>query len=289
MAPVSDTAEATRFSFRHIAFFTPLIILHAACALLFFVGTSTAAIAAFAITAVLQIFGITAGYHRLLSHRAFRTTRFFQFILTLLGVLAAQNGPLWWVGHHRHHHKHADGEGDVHSPRANFFWSHMGWLFSTKCLQVRTHLVADLARLAEMRFLEKHYYLVVLGYAALLYGAGEIWWHMDPGASVDGLQLVVWGSIASTVFAYHAIWSANSVCHRFGTRRFPTQDESRNNLLVTLLTLGDGWHHNHHYCPYSARHGFRWWEIDINYGILRLLERLGLVWGLRLPPKRVYS
>src|SRR5882672_7758369 len=155
MAPVTDAAETTPFSLRHIAFVTPLIALHAACALVFVVGISGAAVAAFATTALLQIFGITTGFHRLLSHRAFRTTRFFQFILAMLGVLAAQNGPLWWVGHHRHHHQHADGEGDVHSPRASFFWSHMGWLFSPKCLQVRSHLVADLARLAEMRFLEK--------------------------------------------------------------------------------------------------------------------------------------
>jgi stearoyl-CoA desaturase (delta-9 desaturase) len=284
-----ETGAVPLFSWRHIAFVTPLLCLHLACALVFVVGVSRAALVAFVATTLVQIFGITTGYHRLLTHQSFKTTRVFQFLLATLGVLAAQNGPLWWVGHHRHHHAHADKEGDVHSPRASFFWSHMGWLFSTKCLLIRRHLVADLERLVEMRLLEKYYYVVVIAYALLMYGVGEVWETLDPTAGVTGGQLVVWGSIVSTVCAYHAIWSANSIGHRFGSRRFPTRDDSRNNLLVSLITLGDGWHHNHHYCPYSARHGFHWWEIDVNYWILRVFEALGLVWGLKLPPKRVYS
>jgi stearoyl-CoA desaturase (delta-9 desaturase) len=285
MPPPSRTVEVTRFSWRHLAFIVPLALLHAGCALVFVVGASPAALAAFAITAALQVFGITVGYHRLLSHRAFRTGRRFQFVLASLGVLAGQNGPLWWVGHHRHHHKFADTADDTHSPRRSFFWSHAGWLFSPRCIPVREALVRDLARLPEMRFLENHYYIVVLGYALLLYIVGESL--RDHGTS--GAQLVVWGSVVGTVFAYHAIWSANSFCHRFGTRRFPTKDDSRNNFLVALVTFGDGWHHNHHYCPYSARHGFRWWEIDINYGVLLLLARLRLVWDLKLPPARIAS
>jgi stearoyl-CoA desaturase (Delta-9 desaturase) len=284
-----ETSEVTLFSWRHLAFVTPLLCLHLACAFVFVVGVSRVAVAAFALTAVAQIFGITTGYHRLLTHQSFKTTRVFQFLLAMLGVLAAQNGPLWWVSHHRHHHQHADKDGDAHSPRVSFFWGHMGWLFSTKCLLIRRHLVADLERLAEMRLLEKYYYVVVIAYGLVMYAAGEIWQRVDPAAGVTGAQLLVWGSIVSTVFAYHAIWSANSIGHRFGSRRFPTRDDSRNNWLVSLITLGDGWHHNHHYCPYSARHGFRWWEIDVNYWILRVLEALGLVWGLKLPPKRVYS
>jgi stearoyl-CoA desaturase (Delta-9 desaturase) len=163
----------------------------------------------------------------------------------------------------------------------------MGWLFSPRFVPVRGDLVKDLERFVELRILQRYYYAVVLGYAILLYVLGEIWRRFDPGVATSGAQLVVWGSILSTVFVYHVIWSANSFCHRFGSRRFPTPDDSRNNLLVSVLTLGDGWHHNHHYCPYSARHGFRWWEIDVNYLLLRVLAGCGLVWDLRLPPERL--
>jgi stearoyl-CoA desaturase (delta-9 desaturase) len=274
------------FSARHIAFIVPLILLHLGCLLVFAVGWSGPAIMIFAVTAALQTFGITAGFHRLLTHRAYKTSRGFQLVLAVLGVLAGQNGPLWWVGHHRHHHAHSDRPDDTHSPRAGLLWSHMGWLFSPDCVPVRRELVADLAALPEMRFLERHYYVVVLGYAALLYALGGWWQAVHPEVGVTGAQLVVWGSVVSTVFVYHGIWSANSVCHRFGTRRFPTRDDSRNNIFVALLIFGDGWHHNHHYVPWSARHGFRWWEVDLTYLILRALARLGLVWDLRLPPAR---
>jgi len=288
MVAASDTAEVSRFSPRHIAFVVPLILLHLACGLVFVVGLSKAAMSVFLITSAVQVFGITTGYHRLLAHRSFKTSRLFQFVLALLGVLAGQNGPLWWVSHHRHHHKHSDREGDVHSPHAGFFWSHMGWLFSPRCVRVRVDLVADLDRLWELRLLERYYYVVDLAYVLLLYLLGEAWRYFDPEAGTSGFQLVIWGGVVSTVCVYHIIWSANSFCHRYGTRRFPTRDDSRNNFVVALLTLGDGWHHNHHYCPYSVRHGFRWWELDINYDILRLFAFLGIVWDLKLPPKRVY-
>jgi stearoyl-CoA desaturase (delta-9 desaturase) len=269
---------------RHVAFVTPLILLHLGCGLVFLVGWSSVAIVTLLITSSLQIFGITAGYHRLLAHRAFKTSQLFQFILTLFGVLAGQNGPLWWVGHHRHHHQHSDRDDDAHSPRRGFFWSHMGWLFSPRCVPVRHKLVRDLARYPELQLLQRYYYVCNLGYALLLYAIGETWRYFDPLSATSGVQLVIWGSFISTVFVYHSIWSANSFCHRYGTRRFATPDQSRNNILVSLVTFGDGWHHNHHYCPYSARHGFRWWEVDLNFEILRLLALVGIVWDLRLPP-----
>jgi stearoyl-CoA desaturase (delta-9 desaturase) len=286
MAAVPVTAEVSRFSARHVAFIVPLILVHLACGLVLVVGPSRVATTIFLLTGAVQIFGITTGYHRLLAHRSFKTSRAFQFVLALFGVLAGQNGPLWWVGHHRHHHKHADGEQDTHSPRAGFFWSHMGWLFSPRCVDVRKDLVADLDRFSELRLLERYFYVVNLAYALFLYLLGEVWRHVDPGAGTSGVQLVVWGAVVSSVCVYHCVWSANSFGHRYGTRRFPTRDDSRNNLVVSLLTLGDGWHHNHHYCPSSARHGFRWWEIDMNYAILRLLARVGIVWDLKLPPER---
>jgi stearoyl-CoA desaturase (Delta-9 desaturase) len=287
MEVLSSTTDVTRFSWRHLAFIAPLILLHVACALVFVVGTSSVALVAFAGTSVIQIVGITMGYHRLLAHRSFKTSRLFRFILTLFGVLAGQNGPLWWVSHHRNHHRHTDQEQDTHSPRFGFFWSHMGWLFSPKYVRPRAHLVPDLERVTELRLLERYFYLFILGYALLLFSVGEVLRYISPTAETSGFQLVLWGSVVSTVCVYHIIWSANSFCHRYGSRRFPTPDNSRNNLIVALLTFGDGWHHNHHYCSFSARHGFRWWEIDINYALLRLLARLGLVWSLRLPPKRM--
>lgn len=133
--------------------------------------------------------------------------------------------------------------------------------------------------------LDRYAYAVVFGYAALVYLLGEMLRRVDPGAGTSGAQLVVWASIFGTVCVYHIVWSGNSICHRYGTRRFPTRDDSRNNFVVSLLTLGDGWHHNHHYAPSSARHGFRWWEIDVNYWVLTLLAWLGVVWDLKQPPK----
>ena len=287
MGTDSGATEVVRaLSPKHIAFFTPLVLVHLGCGLVFLVGWSSIAIAVCLITGALQIFGITAGYHRLLAHRSFKTSQIFQFILALFGVLAGQNGPLWWVGHHRHHHRYSDWDDDVHSPQRGFFWSHMGWLFSPRCVPVRHELVRDLARRRELRLLQRYYYACNLGYALVLYAIGDTWRYFDPTAATSGVQLLIWGSMISTVCVYHSIWSANSFCHRYGTRRFPTSDDSRNNFLVSLVTFGDGWHHNHHYCPYSARHGFSWWEIDLNFAILRLLACIGIVWDLKLPPAR---
>jgi stearoyl-CoA desaturase (delta-9 desaturase) len=279
-----ESVEVRPYSLRHLAFVLPLVLLHVACGLVIVVGASRLAVTAFLITITLQIFGITVGYHRLLAHRSFKTTRGFQLVLATLGVLAGQNGPLWWVGHHRHHHRFADREGDTHSPRASFLWGHIGWLFCPRHIPVRSNLVRDLNRLPELRWLERYYYVVSLCYGALLYLLGEAWARIDPQAGTSGAQLAVWGSVLGTVCVYHIIWSANSVCLRYGTRHYPTPDNSRNNLIVSLLTLGDGWHNNHHYYPSSASHGFRRWEIDINYSILKLLACFGLVWGLRPPP-----
>ena len=278
--------EVTCCSLRHLAFVLPIILLHLGCGLLLVVGASKAALAVFLLSSAIQMFGITAGYHRLIAHRSFKTSRQFQFVLALFGVLAGQNGPLWWVSHHRHHHRHSDRQEDPHSPNRGLFWSHMGWLFSPKCVGARLRLVTDLAGLWELVLLERYSWIVNLSYGLLLYLLGEAWRTCDPGSGANGFQLVVWGAIASKVWVYHSVWSANSICHRLGRRRYATRDNSRNNLIVALLTLGDGWHHNHHYCPNSARHGFCWWELDMNFAILALLSRLGIVWDLQMPASR---
>jgi stearoyl-CoA desaturase (Delta-9 desaturase) len=280
-----DIPDVAPLSPRHLAFVLPLILLHLGCGFAFVTGVSGPALAIFLLSSGVQLFGITTGYHRLLAHRSFKTSRQFQFVLALFGVLAGQNGPLWWVGHHRHHHRYSDREQDLHSPARGFFWSHMGWLFSPYCVRVRRRLVSDLARFTELVLLERYSYAINFAYALLLYISGEVWRAADAAAGTSGFQLVVWGAVISTVCVYHAIWSANSFCHRYGSRRYVTRDESRNNFIVSLITFGDGWHHNHHHCPHSARHGFRWWEIDINFAILKLLSFLGIVWDLRMPTK----
>lgn len=280
---VSSGNQVARLSLRHITFVLPIILLHVACGLVFVVSASKLALVIFALSSVVQMFGITAGYHRLLAHRSFKTSRQFQFVLALFGVLAGQNGPLWWISHHRYHHRHSDREKDLHSPTHGFFWSHMGWLFSPGCVQARLNLVPDLAAMWELVLLERASWLVNVTCGALLYFAGEAWHAADPDAQINGLQLVFWGAIASKVCVYHAVWSANSICHCLGQRRYTTRDNSRNNVVVALLTFGDGWHNNHHYLPNSARHGFCWWELDINFMVLSLLSRLGIVWDLRLP------
>src|SRR6266508_3668637 len=156
MAAVPVTAEVSRFSPRHVAFIVTLILVHLVCGLVLVVGSSKVATTIFLLTGAVQIFGITAGYHRLLAHRSFKTSRSFQFVLALFGALAGQNGPIWWVGHHRYHHKYPDGAADVHSPRAGFFWSHMGWLFSPRCVPARKDLVTDLSQFSELRFLDRY-------------------------------------------------------------------------------------------------------------------------------------
>jgi len=272
-----------RLSLGYLSLVVPLVAIHAACVLIFFVGYSGAALAAFAGTLLAQLIGVSIGYHRLLAHRSFATSRPVQFIFALLGTLAGQNGPLWWVGHHLHHHKHADRHGDVHSPRTGVFWSHMGWLFSSRMHPVREDLVSPWARLPEMRLLQRYSYVPIFGHALVMYLIGELWRMHDPSVGVTGSQLLIWGSVLSTVCQYHLVFCIGSVCHLYGTRSFRTADDSRNNFIIGLLAFGEGWHNNHHYCPYSARLGFRWWEIDFGYMILRLLAWFGIVWDVKLP------
>ncbi len=278
------TDKPGRLSLDYLSLVVPLVAIHAACGLIFFVGYSGVAITAFAGTLLAQLIGVSIGYHRLLAHRSFATSRAVQFIFALLGTLAGQNGPIWWVSHHIHHHRRADRDDDVHSPRAGVFWSHMGWLFSPRMHPVREDIRASVARLPEMRLLQRYSYVPMIGYAVSMYVVGELWRMHDPSEGVTGFQLLVWGSVLSTVCQYQLVFCIGSVCHLYGTRSFSTADDSRNNFIIGLLFLGEGWHNNHHYCPYSARFGFRWWELDFGYLFLRLLASLGIVWDVKVPP-----
>ena len=266
----------------------PFIAIHAGCLALPWVGVSTVALITALALYALRMFAITGFYHRYFSHQAFRTGRGVQFAFAVLGAAAAQRGPLWWASHHRHHHVHADRPEDSHSAlRHGFAWSHLGWFMARENFSPRDDLVRSLARYPELRFLDRWDSLVPLLLVAMLWAAGALAERYTPGLGTTGAQMVVWGFCVSTVLLYHATFSINSLAHRCGTRRYATRDASRNNLWLSLLTFGEGWHNNHHHYPAAARQGFYWWEVDLTYYGLRLLAALGLIHGLKPVPDAV--
>jgi stearoyl-CoA desaturase (delta-9 desaturase) len=222
---------------------------------------------------------VTLAYHRYFSHRTFKTSRAFQFVLALGAQSAAQKGVLWWAAHHRFHHKHSDTPLDPHSAKHRGFWfSHLGWILAPDFDGTNTDLVGDLAKFPELRLLNRTI-VDLLPAVALALG---FWF-------IGGHAAFVWGFLVSTVMLWHGSFSINSLSHLFGKRRYQTTDESRNNWALAILTTGEGWHNNHHHYQSSANQGFRWWEIDVTFYVLRLLERLGLVWDLRRPPREIVS
>ena len=266
----------------------PFIALHASCALVIWVGWSWTAIAVAAGYYALRMFAITAFYHRYFSHRSFQTSRPMQLVFALLGSTAVQRGPIWWASHHRAHHRHSDSEGDVHSPgRDGFLWSHMGWILCRANFQPRLELVPDLARYPELRLIDRFDILFPLLSIPAFYFLGEGLAAL--GSNTNGAQLLVWGFSISTIVTYHVTFSINSLAHRVGSRVYETPDSSRNNFLLSLLTFGEGWHNNHHRYQASVRQGFRWWEIDLSYYLLRLMAAFGLIWKLNPVPARLLA
>ncbi|MFT5081870.1 MAG: stearoyl-CoA desaturase (delta-9 desaturase) [Planctomycetota bacterium] len=266
----------------------PFAVLHLSCLFVIAVGFSWPALIVAVGAYALRMFAITAFYHRYFSHRSFQTSRAMQFVFALLGATAIQRGPIWWASHHRAHHKLADKPEDVHSPaRHGFLWSHIGWIVSRTNFKPRFELVQDLLRFPELRFLDRFDILIpvlsVFGFFGLGAGLAGL------GVDTSGWQMVIWGFSISTVITHHITFSINSVAHRYGTRRYDTDDDSRNNWLLSLLTFGEGWHNNHHRYQASARQGFQWWELDISYYVLRLMAALGLVWRLTPVPPRVIA
>jgi len=253
----------------------PFIAMHLACLAVFWVGWSWTAVGvAFGLYAV-RMFAITGFYHRYFSHRSFKTSRVAQTVFALVGASSVQRGPLWWAAHHRHHHRHSDTEADPHSPRHHgFWWAHMGWITAPGNFPTAFERVPDLMKYPELRFLDRFDVLVPLALALGLFLLG-------------GAQLLVWGFFVSTVVLFHCTCFINSLAHQMGSQRYETGDDSRNSLLLALLTFGEGWHNNHHKYPGSARQGFFWWEIDLTYYGLRALERLGVIRDLRQPPQRL--
>jgi stearoyl-CoA desaturase (delta-9 desaturase) len=268
----------------------PFIGLHVACFAVLSVGASAVAIGVAVALYAVRMFAVTAFYHRYFAHRAFKTSRALQLMFALLGAAAVQRGPLWWAAHHRHHHAHSDRPRDAHSPRQHgFLWSHMGWFLARASFKTRVELIPDFAAYPELRWLDRFDAVVPALLAAGLFAAGAVLERTAPQLETSGWQLLVWGFAVSTVAVWHATFAVNSLAHTVGSRRFATRDDSRNNLALALLTFGEGWHNNHHRYPAAARAGFRWWEVDLTYYLLRALAACGLVWELRSVPAAIRS
>ncbi|HEY0990338.1 MAG TPA: acyl-CoA desaturase [Kofleriaceae bacterium] len=224
-----------------------------------------------------RMFFVTAGYHRYFSHRTFKTSRVFQAFLAFGAQTSLQRGVLWWAAKHREHHRRSDRDGDVHSPVIDgFWWAHVGWSTSRLSNGGTYAGIADLVRFRELRVLDrfKHWPAVLL--AVVLVAVGG--WHA-----------LVWGFFISTVLLWHGTFTINSLSHVIGRRRYATKDASRNNWALAVITMGEGWHNNHHHYMSSANQGFRWYEIDVSYYLLVALSKLGVVWDVRRAPAQVVA
>ncbi len=254
--------------------FIGLLVIHVACTFAIWTGiTWHALVIAFALYWT-RMFLITAGYHRYFAHRSYKTSRWFQFMLAFLGTTALQKGPLRWPARHRIHHKYSDEPEDIHSPKMYSFWqAHISWIWgaegsgATDLSQVK-----DLVKYPELRWIDKYHWVAPTMLTGLCY-------------YLAGWSGVIVSMGWSTVALWHSTFSINSIAHLWGSRRYQTDDDSRNNGLLAVVTMGEGWHNNHHHYRYSVKLGFKWWEIDIAYYILRLLALFGLVWKLKKPTK----
>ncbi len=268
----------------------PFIALHVACGLVLVVGVSWVAVAVAVLLYLVRMFVITGFYHRYFSHRAFKVSRRFQFAMAVIGCSAGQRGPLWWAGHHREHHANSDTRRDPHSPlHTGFLYSHTLWFLTRGSFVTRVERVRDWLKFRELVMLERFDWVPFVGLGIACYALGAGLQQVMPELGTSGAQMLVWGFFISTVVLYHATYTINSLAHRFGRRRYATNDESRNNFWLALLTLGEGWHNNHHHYPAAARQGFFWWELDISYIVLRLLAALGLVTNLKPVPSDVLA
>ncbi len=253
----------------------PFVLVHLACFAVFWSGVTWQAVALGIGLYWLRIFAIGAGYHRYFSHRAYSTSRAFQFVLAVLSQSTSQKSVLWWAAKHRHHHLHSDTERDVHSPRRHgFIYSHLGWIFSRRHDKADLNKVADFARYPELMWLHRYEQVPALVLAVLCF-------------LIAGWPGLIVGFFWSTVLVYHGTFAINSLAHVSGSKRYVTGDDSRNNWLLAIITMGEGWHNNHHAYQSSVRQGFRWWEFDPTYYILRALSWVGLVWDLKTPPEAV--
>ena len=259
-------APTGRPHFEAIVAFLPL---HAACLLLIWTPFEWSFVAWLVATYAIRMFGITAGYHRYFAHRSFELNRVFQFALAFLAQSSAQMGVLWWVAHHRAHHRYSDTDNDVHSPAVrSFWWAHIGWILDRSSREYDRRSIQDLEKFPELRLLDKYHRT-----PAILFGAAVF--------ALGGFHVFLWGFVLSTVLLWHGTFTINSLAHLWGSRPLETKDQSRNNFVLALITLGEGWHNNHHQFMGSARQGLRWWEIDVTYYVLWFLSLFGIVRELR--------
>lgn len=266
----------------------PYALIHVCCLGVFWVGWSAVAVWTAVLLYLIRMFAITGFYHRYFSHKSFKTDRFWQFVFAVMGNAAVQRGPLWWASFHRHHHRYVDQESDVHSPaRHGFFWSHIGWLLAEANYPTRMKYVREWERFPELAWLNRYEAVVPVSLAVLLFFFGVALDAVAPELGTGGFQMLVWGFFISTTVLLHATLTINSFDHMYGTRRFDTPDTSRNNIVLALITLGEGWHNNHHHFAISARQGFYWWEIDITYYLLKIFSLFGIIYDLRPVPAHV--
>lgn len=252
---------------------SPFFLLHLAAPLgIWLVGFKWSWLALAVASYYMRMFFVTSTYHRYLAHRSYKMGRMTQFVFCFMAQTTLQKGALWWAANHRLHHKFSDTPEDLHSPSQHgFWWSHVGWILSDRYTQTRYDQIQDFAKFPELVFLNNHYVAPALLWPAVCYAIG-------------GMPWVIWGWVVSTVLLWHGTFTINSLSHVFGWRRYDTADTSRNNPLLALITMGEGWHNNHHRYMSSVNQGFFWWEFDITYAILKALSWSGIVWDLRKPP-----
>jgi len=268
----------------------PFIFLHMGCIGVIWTGWSWVAVGVAIALYFVRMFAVTAFYHRYFCHRAYHTSRPMQFIFAIIGLTAMQRGPLWWASVHRHHHAHSDEDVDAHSPVAKgFLWAHIGWLTSSKNFPTDYKLVRDLVKFPELVFLNRFDVIGPIALFVVLFGFGAMLEMLAPGLGTSGWQMVIWGFFISTTVLFHGTCFVNSLAHTMGSKRFDNDDDSRNSLFLALITLGEGWHNNHHQYQASARQGFYWWEIDISYYLIRLMGLLGIVRDIKSVPEKVYE
>jgi stearoyl-CoA desaturase (delta-9 desaturase) len=253
----------------------PFVIVHLVCFAAIWTGVTWQSVVLGIALYWIRIFVIGAGYHRYFSHRAYATGRVFQFILAVVAQSTLQKSVLWWAAKHRHHHLHSDTEDDVHSPRhTGFLYSHMGWIFARRHDTFDMVKVDDFARYPELMWLHRHERWPAYALAVLCF-------------LIAGWPGLVVGFFWSTCVLFHGTFCINSLAHVRGKKRYVTGDDSRNNWLLAIVTMGEGWHNNHHACQSSVRQGFYWWEYDPTFYLLKLLSFTGLVWDLKMPPAAV--
>lgn len=253
----------------------PFILVQATILIPLYTGISWEMVLLCIVSYYVRMFGITAGYHRYFSHRAYKTSRIFQFMLAFLAMTSTQKSALWWAWHHRHHHKYSDKPEDVHSPKQNgFWWAHMFWIMSKDWDRPDLTKVKDLTQFPELMWLHRNANVPTVFYAVLM-------------ATCFGWEGLLWGYFISTAILYHGTFTINSLTHVYGTKRYETGDESRNNFWLALVTLGEGWHNNHHFYQSTANQGWFWYELDVSYMLLKALSWFGIVWDLRTPPEKI--